>query len=140
MVTATDNAGNQATTSHGYTVFARWSGPVHRPPTVNTVNAGRSIPIVFSLPGNAGPNIFETGYPKSQNVGCQTWTSSQTNPIESTTSTPAGLTYDTASDNYTYVWKSNKAWTGTCRQLILQFAADVPHHGGARVVFNFQFT
>ncbi len=31
----------------------------------------------------------------------------------------SGLSYDPATDTYTYVWKTNKAWAGPCRQLIL---------------------
>jgi hypothetical protein len=30
-----------------------------------------------------------------------------------------GLQYDAATDQYTYVWKTDKSWAGTCRQLSL---------------------
>jgi hypothetical protein len=29
----------------------------------------------------------------------------------------SGLRYDAESDTYTLVWKTNKAWAGTCRTL-----------------------
>jgi hypothetical protein len=29
------------------------------------------------------------------------------------------LGYDSASDTYTYVWKTNRDWAGTCRRLIV---------------------
>src|SRR5690349_12297349 len=48
-----------------HTVFASWGGPVNALPAVNTVNAGAGVPLVFSLPGNQGLNILETGYPQS---------------------------------------------------------------------------
>ncbi len=38
--------------------------------------------------------------------------------IEQTvTAGSSSLQYDAASDTYTYVWKTDKAWTTTCRQL-----------------------
>jgi len=69
--TATDAANNQATRS--FTVAARYnfSGffpPVDNPPVVNVVNAGRAIPVKFSLGGNKGLNIFAPGYPVSQQI------------------------------------------------------------------------
>ena len=30
-----------------------------------------------------------------------------------------GLTYDPVSGQYSYIWKTNKAWAGTCRQLLV---------------------
>jgi hypothetical protein len=29
----------------------------------------------------------------------------------------SGLQYDAASDTYTWVWKTDKSWAGTCRTL-----------------------
>jgi CheY-like chemotaxis protein len=31
----------------------------------------------------------------------------------------SNLTYDASSDTYTYIWKTDKAWKGTCRQFVL---------------------
>ena len=31
------------------------------------------------------------------------------------------MQYDSASDQYTYVWKTEKSWSGTCRVLVLTF-------------------
>jgi hypothetical protein len=138
-VTAVDHAGNAATLSRSYTVWSEWPGPVDAPPMVNSAKAGAGIPLVFSLNGNYGLGIFEPGYPKSQNVSCLTLEDNPTDPIESTTSTPAGLTYNQANDQYTYVWKSDKAWAGTCRQVVLAFATSVPGYAGAQAVFVFEF-
>ena len=33
----------------------------------------------------------------------------------------SGLNFDTGSNTYTYVWKTDKTWTGSCRQLTLKF-------------------
>jgi hypothetical protein len=36
------------------------------------------------------------------------------------TGSTSGMQYDAGSNSYTYVWKTDKAWAGTCRDLILQ--------------------
>jgi len=36
-------------------------------------------------------------------------------------------------DQYTYVWKTNKAWAGTCRELLVRFVDGTIH------VARFQF-
>lgn len=34
----------------------------------------------------------------------------------------SGLTYDAATDTYAYVWKTEKSWAGSCRQLVVRLA------------------
>jgi hypothetical protein len=41
--------------------------------------------------------------------------------VEDTTLGSSSLTYDPATDTYTYVWKTEKSWAGTCRQVSVQF-------------------
>jgi hypothetical protein len=31
------------------------------------------------------------------------------------------LSYDATTDQYKYVWKTERAWRGTCRKLIVKF-------------------
>jgi hypothetical protein len=31
----------------------------------------------------------------------------------------SSLSYDPLTDTYTYVWKTNKGWANTCRQLVI---------------------
>jgi len=41
--------------------------------------------------------------------------------IEQTvTAGSSSLSYDVSLDQYTYVWKTDKGWTGTCRQLVVK--------------------
>jgi hypothetical protein len=99
--------------------FSGFFQPVDNPPTLNIVNAGRGIPFKFSLNGDQGMDILAAGYPASQTVACST--SLPTDVVEQTvTAGTSELTYDTAMGMYTYVWKTNKAWAGTCRQFILK--------------------
>ena len=46
-----------------------------------------------------------------------------------TTAGESSLGYDTATDTYHYVWKTDKAWKGTCRKLIVGLD-DGPARGG----------
>ncbi len=96
------------------------------------VNAGQAIPVKFSLSGNKGLNIFATGSPLSQAIACNF--SGGTSDIEDTvTAGASSLSYDATSDQYSYVWKTDKAWKGTCRQLVVMLNDGTTH------VANFQF-
>lgn len=135
--TATDNAGNTANANADYQVasgfnFVGFFQPVDNLPTVNVVNAGQSIPINFSLGGNFGLNIFAAGYPVSVQIGCAS--GALTNNIEETvTAGGSSLTYEAATDRYTYVWRTDRAWRGTCRQLQVRLTDGSTHAA------NFQF-
>jgi ABC-type oligopeptide transport system substrate-binding subunit len=93
--------------------------PVDAQPTLNVMSAGRTVPVKFSLGGNLGLDVFTSGYPVSQNVPCDG--SDPTAPVETTSSSNSGLTYDAASGMYQYNWKTAKSWAGQCRTLILKF-------------------
>jgi uncharacterized repeat protein (TIGR01451 family) len=85
----------------------------------NSVKAGGAVPVRFSLGGDQGLSIFSPGYPASRPVSCTT--AALSDPIEETVTVGnSSLTYDAASDTYTYVWKTNKGWAGTCRVLTMQ--------------------
>lgn len=50
-----------------------WSGffrPIDNPPKVNRVEGGSTVPVRFSLGGDRGSDIFESGYPASQPASC----------------------------------------------------------------------
>jgi hypothetical protein len=99
--------------------FAGFFQPVDNLPTLNSVKAGSAIPVKFGLGGNYGLSIFDVGSPKSQTIACDT--SAAVDTVEETVAAGgSSLSYDSASGNYNYVWKTDKTWTG-CRQLILNF-------------------
>lgn len=121
--TAKDANGNTSTGSFTVTVSSSFNGffsPIDMEAT-NTVKAGSAIPIKFSMNGDKGLNIFETGYPKSEFT--EEGNGGITPVIEETLSAGnSSLTYDSSSDQYTYVWKTSKSWAGTSRKLVLKFA------------------
>jgi hypothetical protein len=99
--------------------FTGFFSPVDNPPTINQVKAGQSIPVKFSLGGDRGLEIFQAGYPKVATMSCPSGV--PTDPIEEAASSGnSGLQYDPVTNRYTYVWKTQKGWTG-CRTLILRF-------------------
>lgn len=101
--------------------FGGLLAPVDPLPTLNSMKAGAAVPVKFSLGDDFGLDIFAAGYPKSQTVACDS--SAPIDALEQTTSAGgSGLTYDATSDVYTFVWKTDKLWAGTCRQLVLTFA------------------
>jgi len=43
------------------------------------------------------------------------------------------LSYEAATDRYSYVWKTSKAWAQTCRQLIVRLADGAEHIADLKV-------
>ena len=60
-------------------------------------------------------------------MACSTLSTDPTDAIETVTSGSSGLTYDSTSDQYTYVWKTQKAWAGTCGQLQVKLTDNTTH-------------
>jgi parallel beta-helix repeat protein len=118
-VTDKDNATGSNSTSHA--VIYNFSGffqPIDNPPVLNVMKAGRGVSVRFSLGGDQGLNIFAPGYPTSQRFNCET--SVPLDDVEQTVSVGQNsLSYDPISDQYSYIWKTNTSWAGTCRQLVV---------------------
>jgi predicted extracellular nuclease len=113
--------------------FGGFAPPVAMPPALNTTRAGAAVPLKFSLDGDRGLDIFAPGYP--QVVQLSSCGGSATGTIEPTISAGDGaLTYDLLTDRYTYVWKTQKAWGGSCRRLEIKF-----YDGGTEAYAEFDF-
>jgi hypothetical protein len=125
---ASDNAGNTGSASATYRVIYAWNGffqPIDND-KLNVSKAGSAIPVKFSLSGNQGLNIFAVGYPKSIQISCDS--SLPMDDIESTvTAGGSSLSYDALADQYIYVWKTEKSWVGTCRQLQVKLSDGTLH-------------
>jgi hypothetical protein len=116
---ALDYAGNAGSASVTYSVIYDFDGffrPVEMD-MLNKVKAGSAVPIKFSLNGYQGLDIFNTGFPKSVGIVCG---NAQVDPVETTiVAANSGLQYDGEAGQYIYVWKTEKAWAGTCREFRL---------------------
>lgn len=132
-VTATDAAGNHSECTFTVTVrylFTGFFSPVNNTPTLNSVNAGRAIPVKFSLSGDKGLNIFAANNPYSVSLNCNT-NDPGVDVIETLTAGGSSLTF--GGGQYIYVWKTESSWAGTCRQLVMTL------NDGSVHVANFKF-
>jgi hypothetical protein len=112
--------------------FTGFFDPVKNPPIMNQMTAGRAVPLNFSLGGDQGLAIFAAGFPQSRRIQCDTL--SPIDLVEQTTMAgSSSLSYDPATGLYTYVWKTEKSWAGTCRQFSMQLI------DGQTYVLNFMF-
>lgn len=112
--------------------FMGFLAPVANPPVLNVVKAGSSVPMKFSLNASRGLSILQAGSPSSAAVACSS--STPLEPLTATT-TPgrSTLEYDPAADQYTYVWATNKSWTG-CRDFVVTLSDGTTR----RVRFSFK--
>jgi hypothetical protein len=83
--------------------------------------------------GDQGLDIFADGAPSSRPVPCDLSASTSTD-TPTTSAGASSLTYDATTGQYTYVWKTDKTWAGTCRQLDLTLADGSTHS----VTFQFK--
>jgi len=114
-------------------VFSGFLQPIDNGGVLNATKAGSAVPVKFSLGGDQGLDILAAGSPSSQPIACD---SNATVDVVEQTSTAgsSSLSYDAATDQYTYVWKTEKAWAGSCRQLTVELTDGSTHTA------NFKFT
>jgi len=108
-------------------------------PTLNVDVAGRALPLRFDLPGvvrprrpfGAVPDVLAEGFPISRPITC---------------GTGELLGPDVAADypgrrelwrrlfgrGYLFLWKTERAWSGTCRQLVFTFNDGSVHYANFR--------
>jgi hypothetical protein len=118
-VTATDAHNNSSSCTFTVTVLYDFTGffsPVGNAPTLNAVNAGRAIPVKFSLSGNKGLNIFAVNNPYTVSLNCNT-SDPGVDVVETLTAGGSSLSF--GGDQYNYVWKTESSWAGTCRKLVI---------------------
>lgn len=117
-----DTVGNPSEpVSCTYQVVYQWRGffaPVDNPGVWNVVQAGRSVPLKFSLNGYQGMNIL-AGAPRVQFVSCTNGPTDVMSEQDASTAGSSGLQYDPTTDQYIYVWKTDKTWAGRCAKVVL---------------------
>jgi hypothetical protein len=118
--------------SHVGYAFVGFFQPVNNWPMLNVASAGSAIPVKFSLGGNQGLAIFAQGYPASGPIACDA-TEPGADIAETVTAGTSTLSYDAASDQYSYIWKTDKAWKGSCRMLVVAF------NDGSQYLARFRF-
>ena len=95
--------------------FTGFFQPVANPPKLNSVNAGSTVSVKFRLDGSQGLSILAANSPASVLIDCKTQ-----DPIGISQPTVGNLTYNAKENQYTYSWKTVKAWpAGSCFQLVV---------------------
>ena len=127
---AKDNAGNSAdAVAASYAVHYAFTGffkPIDTGDVLNGLKAGSAVPVKFGLGADRGLAILAAGSPSSQKIACETGV--PVDAVETTmTAGSSSLSYDATSDQYSYVWKTDKSWGGTCRQLTVTLADGTAH-------------
>lgn len=131
----TDASGNSVECSFTVTVLYDFTGffqPVDNLPVFNVVNAGKAVPVKFSLSGNKGLNIFAANSPTTVSISCD-GSAPQADIEETLNAGGSSLSYDASTDQYIYVWKTQNSWKNTCRQLIVTLNDGTEHRA------NFKF-
>jgi uncharacterized delta-60 repeat protein len=118
--------------SRRYT-FSGFLSPIEDAPAFNVIKAGRAVPVKFSLNGNQGLDILAAGSPTSHPIACASAANVEVIP-EALIAATSSLSYDATTDQYTYVWKTDKAWASSCRQLVVTL------NDGSTHVANFQLS
>jgi hypothetical protein len=129
------NVGTAATCT--YSVIYNFKGyfaPVSNPPAWNTNNSGSAVPMKFSLTGNQGLGVLASGSPTSQQVSCTT-KAGIGSPTPTTMAAGTTFSYDPKSDQYSYTWKTDTSWKGTCRV----FTATLNDNTQRLAFFNFKY-
>jgi hypothetical protein len=104
--------------------FAGFFQPVDNNGILNIAKAGSTIPVKFSLGGDFGLDVL-LKVPTASAIACPTGTGADA--IEEVATTPSGLTYDAATGQYIYAWKTQSAWKGTCKQLHMPLSDGIDH-------------
>jgi hypothetical protein len=122
-VSATDDNGGTAVMTRTYNVVYAFSGfdqPVSTTGSVDDAEAGRAIPLKFSLHGDKGLSVVtRTTW---QLASCADWSS-----LGPATTGAGKLSYNHSLDRYLYLAATDPSWRGSCRTVELELA-DNTHH------------
>jgi uncharacterized membrane protein len=104
-------------------LFRGFFPPVRNGGVLNQVKAGSSIPVKFALGGNQGRDILATNSPATRRITCGAGPT--INSGTERTVSRSGLHH--GAGRYIYVWKTKKAWAGTCREFVLELKDGTRH-------------
>ena len=110
--------------------FRGFFKPVKNPPVFNRMKAGRAVPLRFTLEGYKGGAVLK-GIPTSSQISCLAVQSE--NDVTEDDDASSSVLRAEGRKQFKYVWKTNKAWKGTCRKLVLTLADGSSHEA----LFNF---
>jgi len=96
--------------------FGELDPPIQPAPTMNEANAGSNVPVKFTLSEQGGAPDAAAMF-GSQEVNCTTL--APTGPIVPV-QTPGSTVLETDGAKFTFNWKTEDDWDGSCRQLMVR--------------------
>ena len=106
--------------------FAGFLHPVENPPVLNRAHGGETVAIRFLLGGRPEGDVVASGSPTVQRIDCKTLERvGEPEPARSVAS--GGVHRRSKSAPYAYLWKTERLWAGTCRQLTLELVDGSEH-------------
>ena len=96
--------------------FGGFQPPIAAPPGMNQANAGSTVPTKFTLSEQGGAPDTAAVF-GSQQIDCTTRAPS--GPIVPAL-TPGSRELESSGTQFSFNWKTDGAWQGTCRQLIIR--------------------
>jgi hypothetical protein len=118
-VDAVDSAGNSASATASYSIryaFAGFYSPLVAEPASVGARAGDTVPVKFSLGGDRGLDV----------VARAAWRPCFVMSGDSSTAFGT-LSYSPRPDRYTFMWQTDKAWAGSCREVFLVLRDGTSH-------------
>jgi virginiamycin B lyase len=114
-VSASDVQGNRATASTGYIVFSDVGGSLTTP-TIQRAGFWETLDLGLGLTRPADPQLFVApGYPRSQQVSCADPSQVLGEPEL------ADVKLQLKQGGLDVRWRTDRAWTGSCRAFVLRF-------------------
>ncbi|HSJ60336.1 MAG TPA: M36 family metallopeptidase [Jiangellaceae bacterium] len=119
-----------------------FAGLVTAQPAVNTVTAGRTVPMVFNRPELSGLDVLAPNSPFSRRVDCETFAvpsddppriTPRAAPVAAMTAGDSSLTRST-NGRYTFRWQTQEDWVDTCREFVLTLQNGEQHRAYFRFV------
>jgi len=108
---------------YGFTGFA---SPVNAAPTLNRVNAGRTVPVKWRLTDDGVPVSATASFVSVTSAEVPCAADAPVDLVEETTDSTAGLRYS-GDGWWSYTWSTAKAWAGTCRRMTLRLDDGTRH-------------
>lgn len=130
---ATDSVGHPVTVACEYRVvfnFAGFAKPVVNVPGTTDLRAGDTLPLTFTLGGDKGLAVIATGYPRSAPISCGS--SPELTTGDATTAQRALIYTQARGGRYTYFWRTDPAWSATCRQVVVKLVDGTYHRANVR--------
>ncbi len=99
-------------------------------PVINTLAAGKAVPVKFIVEGAQGSQVLQAGSPTSVTTACSS--RSRTEKVEQTVEESTSHLQKWG-NLYTYIWKTSPSWAGSCRKLVVTLVDGSKHEA----VFRF---